>query len=337
MISRMIPSFADVQAAAVRIAPYAVRTPLVESWVLSALTGGRVFLKLETLQRTGSFKFRGACNRLAMIPQDQRAKGVVAFSSGNHAQGVAAAAQLFGLPALIVMPADAPRPKIEGTRAFGAEIVTYDRIGEDREAIAGRLCAERGAVLVKPFDDAGIIAGQGTVGLEIAAAARHLGITLDEVLAPCSGGGLVSGIALGLNGSGVTARVHSVEPENFDGMRRSLEAGARVQAPGGKLSIADALMAPIPGAIVFALAKDLLAPGLAVSDAELERAVVFAAQKLKLLVEPGGAAALAALLAGKLDVRGKSVALVLSGGNAEFAAIAEMVSKFGASTGHHAG
>jgi threonine dehydratase len=323
----MIPGFADVQAAALRIAPHAVRTPLVESWQLNALTGGRVFLKLEILQRTGSFKFRGACNRLAMIPENQRAKGVVAFSSGNHAQGVAAAARLFGMPALIVMPSDAPRPKIEGTRAFGAEIVTYDRVREDREAIAAGICAERGAVLVKPFDEAGIIAGQGTVGLEIAAAAGDLGVTLDDVLVPCSGGGLVSGIALGLKGAGVAARVHSVEPENFDGMKRSLEAGARVQAPGGKLSIADALMAPIPGAVVFEVAKDLLAPGFAVSDAELERAVVFAAQQLKLLVEPGGAAGLAALLAGRLDAKGKTVAVVLSGGNVEFGQIAEMLAK----------
>jgi len=321
----MTPSFSDVVAAASRIAPHAVRTPLVESPVLNVLTGGRVFLKLELLQRTGSFKFRGACNRLAMIPREQRAHGVVAFSSGNHAQGVAAAAQLFGMPALIVMPSDAPRPKIEGTRAYGAEIVLYDRVREDREAIAGKICAERGAVLVKPFDDAGIIAGQGTAGLEIAEDAARFGAVLDEVLAPCSGGGLVSGIGLALKGSGVAAKVHSVEPENFDGMRRSLEAGARVSAPGGALSIADALMAPIPGVIVFELARDLLAPGLAVSDAELERAMVFAAEKLKLLVEPGGTAALAALLAGKIDARDKTVALVLSGGNAEFGQIAQMV------------
>jgi threonine dehydratase len=327
----MTPSFADVVAAQARIAPHAVRTPLVESWQLNAITGGRVFLKLETLQRTGSFKFRGACNRLAMIPQSERAKGVVAFSSGNHAQGVAAAAQLFGMPALIVMPSDAPRPKIEGTRAFGAEIVPYDRVREDREAIAARICAERGAALVKPFDQPEIIAGQGTIGLEIAKACGHLGVELDEVLVPCSGGGLVSGIALALAGAGSTAKVHSVEPENFDGMKRSLEAGMRVQAPGGKLSIADALMAPIPGTIVFDLARYLLAPGFAVSDAELERAVVFAAEKLKLLVEPGGAAALAALLAGKIDARGKTVALVLSGGNAEFGAVAEMVRKAGSS------
>jgi len=326
----MAPDFDDVIAAQERIAPYAVRTPLVESWQLNALTGGRVFLKLELLQRTGSFKFRGACNRLAMIPREQRANGVVAFSSGNHAQGVAAAAALFGMPALIVMPSDAPRPKVEGTRAFGAEIVTYDRVREDREAIATRICAERGAVLVKPFDDAGIIAGQGTAGLEIAKAAAHLGILLDEVLVPCSGGGLVSGIALALAGAGATAKVHSVEPENFDGMKRSLEAGRRVQAPGGKLSIADALMAPIPGVVVFEVAKGLLAPGFTVSDAELERAMAYAAQELKLLVEPGGAAGLAALLAGKIDAKNKTVAIVLSGGNVEFAQLAEIVGRLSA-------
>src|SRR3954470_15388546 len=313
----MTPTFTDVTAAAARIAPYAVRTPLVESWQLNQETGGRIFLKLETLQRTGSFKFRGACNRLAMIPEQDRANGVVAFSSGNHAQGVAAAAQIFGMPAVIVMPSDAPRPKIEGTRAFGATIVEYDRVRDDREAIASRICAERGAVLVKPYDDAGIIAGQGTVGLEIAHAGQQLGITLDEVLVPCSGGGLVSGVALGLQGAGSGAKVHSVEPENFAGMKLSLEEGQRATAAGGKLSIADALMAPTPGVIVFEVANALLAPGLAVSDAELERAMAFAAKKLKLLVEPGGAAALAALLAGKLDVKGKTIALVLSGGNGD--------------------
>ena len=315
----MIPTFEDVKAAAARIAPHAVRTPLVESPALNAATGGRIFLKLENLQRTGSFKFRGACNRLAMIPQDARVNGVVAFSSGNHAQGVAAAAQLFGMPAVIVMPADAPPPKIEGTRRYGATIVSYDRLRDDREAIAARICAERQAVLVKPFDDAGIIAGQGTAGLEIAEDAARFGVRLDEVLAPCSGGGLVSGVALGLKGSGVAARVHSVEPENFDGMKRSLAAGERVTAPGGALSIADALMSPFAGEIVFELARGLLAPGIAVSDAELQDAMAFAARELKLLVEPGGAAALAAVLAGKVDVRDRAVALVLSGGNADFA------------------
>jgi threonine dehydratase len=250
---------------------------------------------------------------------------VVAFSSGNHAQGVAAAAKLFAMPALIVMPSDAPRPKIEGTTALGAEVVLYDRQTEDREAIAGCIQAERGATLVKPFDDPAIIAGQGTAGLEVVEDAARMGVAFDEVLSPCSGGGLVSGIALAMKES--KAKIRSVEPENFDGMRRSLAAGARTAAPGGKLSIADALMAPIPGVHVFELVKDLLSPGLAVSYAELEAAVAFAATKLKLLVEPGGAASLAALLAGKAS--GKSVCLVLSGGNADFDQIAEMVRSVG--------
>ena len=318
-----IAAYVDVLAAQKRIAPYAIRTPLVESPILGTRIGGRVFLKLELMQRTGSFKFRGALKRILLIPERERAMGVVAFSSGNHAQGVAAAAKLFSMPALIVMPSDAPRPKIEGTRALGAEVVLYDRQHEDREAIAGPIRDERGATLMKPFDDPAIIAGQGTAGLEIAEDAARLGVTLDEVLSPCSGGGLVSGIALAMKDAGV--KVRSVEPENFDGMRRSLEAGERVPAPGGKLSIADALMAPMPGVHVFALAKDLLAPGLTVSDAEIEQAVAFAATRLKLLVEPGGAAALAALLAGKTS--GKSICLVLSGGNADFAQIAAIVTK----------
>jgi threonine dehydratase len=324
-----IPTFGDIVAAAARIKPHAVRTPLVESPALSALTGGRVFLKLETLQRTGSFKFRGAFNRLSLIPESERAGGVVAFSSGNHAQGVAAAARLFGMRALIVMPSDAPRPKVDGTRDLGAEIVFYDRRQDDREAIAMRICSERGATLIRPFDDPGIIAGQGTVGLEIAEDAARLGVALNAVAAPCSGGGLVSGTALGLKGAGSAARVHSVEPENFDGLRRSLAAGKRLAAPGagggGALSMADALMAPMPGVHVFALAQGLLAPGLAVSEAELDRAVSFAAQRLKLLVEPGGTAGLAALLAGK--VAGNNIALVLSGGNAEFGAVAASVAR----------
>jgi len=319
-----VPTFADVKEAAARIAPYAVRTPMVESPALSVMRGGcRVFLKLESLQRTGSFKFRGAANRILMIPKDRRDAGVVAFSSGNHAQAVAAMAQLLKIPALIVMPADAPKAKIEGTRAFGAEIVTYDRVHDDREAIADRTCKERGATLIKPYDDPQVIAGQGTAGLEIAEDAVRIGVSLDAVAAPCSGGGLVTGIALALKGAGCAAFVHSVEPENFDGMRRSLTAHARSTAPGGKLSIADALMAPTPGHHVFAVADGLLAPGLAVTDEELARAVAFAASKLKLLVEPGGAAALAAFLAGKMEA--KTVVLVISGGNADFATVANAV------------
>lgn len=307
----ILPTHQDVRAAADRIRPHAVRTPLAESPVLSARTGGRVFLKLETLQRTGSFKFRGACNAVAQLSPERLRAGVVAFSSGNHAQGVAAAAALFGAPALIVMPKDVPPAKLAGTRAHGAEVVFYDRVQDDREAIAARICAERGATLIKPFDQAEIIAGQGTVGLEIAEDAAHLGVALQTVLTPCSGGGLASGLALGLNGA---AQVRTVEPENFDGMKRSLEAGRRVAAPGGALSIADALMAPMPGEIVFQVAKDRLGPGLAVSDDALRRAIAFAREHLKLVVEPGGAAALAALLDGVAQEQ--AVAIVLSGGNA---------------------
>jgi threonine dehydratase len=307
----MTPTIADVRQAAERIRPHAVRTPLVESPVLGARIGGRVFLKLETLQRTGSFKFRGACNAIAQLRPEQLRAGVVAFSSGNHAQGVAAAAALFGAPALIVMPKDAPAAKLEGTRALGAEIVFYDRRSDDREAIAAKLCAERGATLIKPFDQAEIIAGQGTVGLEIAEDMARLGIRPNTVLVPCSGGGLASGTALGLDGAGT---VRTVEPENFDGMKRSLEAGQRVAAPGGALSVADALMAPMPGAIVFEIARTRLGPGLAVSDEALRRAMAYAASTLKQVVEPGGGAALAALLEGA--VPGGVVVVVLSGGNA---------------------
>ncbi len=214
---------------------------------------------------------------------------MVAFSSGNHAQGVAAAARLFGISAVIVMPKDAPRAKIEGTRALGAEIVFYDRLAEDREAIAARLREERGATLVRPFDDAGVVAGQGTIGMEIARQAAARGVPkLDAVLVPCSGGGVVSGIALALSGASPGTRAISVEPERFDGMRLSLASGERSAAPGGALSMADALMAPAPGRVPFALAKKLMADGLTVGDRELAAAVAYAATVLKLIIEPGG-------------------------------------------------
>jgi threonine dehydratase len=316
-MSVAVPTFADVEAAAARIAPYAARTPLLESAELNARMGGRIFLKPETLQRTGSFKFRGAMNTVLQIPADRRPAGVVAFSSGNHAQGVAAAAAEFGLPATIVMPRDAPAAKIEGTRRLGAKIVFYDRLKDDREAIAREIVGQSGATLIQPFDNAMVVAGQGTIGLEIAADAKARGVTLDTVATPCGGGGLVSGVALALSGASPGTQVFGVEPERFDGMRLSLAAGERRPAPGGALSIADALMAPAPGHIPFAIAKDRLAGVLTVSDAELERAVSFAFHRLKLVVEPGGAAALAALLAGKIAAKNKAVALVLTGGNCD--------------------
>ncbi|HEX4292948.1 MAG TPA: threonine/serine dehydratase [Rhizomicrobium sp.] len=317
-----IPTFADVEAAAARIAPYATRTPLLEFAELNARAGGRVFLKPEMFQRTGSFKFRGAVNTVLQIPPERRAGGVVAFSSGNHAQGVAAAAQIFGLKATIVMPKDAPAPKIAGTRKLGAEVIFYDRHSDDREAIAREIVERTGATLIQPFDNAMVVAGQGTAGLEIAADVKALGVMLDMALAPCGGSGLVAGIALALSGTSPSTKVIGVEPERFDGMRLSLAAGERTQAPGGALSIADALMAPMPGQIPFAIAKKILGGAIAVSDAELERAVSFAAQRLKLIVEPGGAAALAALLAGKFDTGNKAIAVVLTGGNCDIATVA---------------
>ncbi|MDE2183300.1 MAG: threonine/serine dehydratase [Alphaproteobacteria bacterium] len=315
----IIPTFSDIEAAADVLAPHNVETPLVENAELNARLGGRLFLKLETLQRTGSFKFRGAMNRISRIPSQDRARGVVAFSSGNHAQGVAAAAALLGIPALIVMPKDAPRTKVQGTRARGAEVVFYDRQTDDREAIALRICEERGATLIRPFDDPYIVAGQGTIGLEIARAAAARGVQLDAVLAPCSGGGLVSGIALAFATQSPSTGVGSVEPENFDGMRRSLVQRRRVAAPGGRPSVADALMAPTPGEVPFAIAQCHLRFALAVRDEDMTSAAAEALSSLKILVEPSGAAALAAALTTKFPVSGKNVAVVLSGANCDVA------------------
>lgn len=318
-----IPTFADVEAAAVRIAPWAVRTPLLESFELNSRLGARIFIKPETLQRTGSFKFRGALNTVLQIPLAERQCGVVAFSSGNHAQGVAAAAGLFDMPATIVMPKDAPETKIAGTRRLGATVVFYDRHKDDREAIAREIVDRTGATLIQPFDNAMVVAGQGTTGLEIAADAKARGASLDAVLAPCGGGGLISGLALALSGASPATEVMAVEPERFDGMRLSLAAGERHLAPGGAPSLADALMAPQPGKIPFAIAKERLTYVLTVSDLELRRAVSYACLRLKLIVEPGGAAALAATLAAKFDIKNKVIAIVLTGANCDIATVAD--------------
>ena len=318
-----IPSFDDVRAAAALIAPWAVRTPLLESPELNERLSGRVFLKPEMLQRTGSFKFRGALNSILQIPLEKRSNGAVAYSSGNHAQGVAAAAALFGISATIVMPHDAPTSKIAGTRRLGAEVVFYDRHKDDREAIARGMVERTGATLIQPFDNALVVAGQGTIGLEIAADVEARGVTLDAVLCPCGGGGLVSGLALGLSGTSPGTKVIAVEPERYDGMRLSLAARERMPAPGGQLSLADALMAPMPGLIPFAIARELLEDGISVSDSDLQRAVSYACQRLKLIVEPGGAAALAALLSAKFDMKNKVIALVLTGGNCDLATVAD--------------
>jgi threonine dehydratase len=310
-----LPTAADVDAAASRLAGVALRTPLISSPVLNAAVGARVFLKAETLQRTGSFKFRGAYNKLSTIPQEKRAGGVVAYSSGNHAQGVAAAAQILGMRAVIVMPSDAPRPKRERTAALGAEVVLYDRDREDRTAIARGIAEQRGAVLVPPFDDPMVIAGQGTTGREIVEDLAALGLAPEVVVVGASGGGLIAGISLAIKARVPGAKLYSAEPEGFDDTARSFKSGKREANARMSGTICDALMTNTPGAITFEINRKLVGEGIVASDAEVGRAVAFAFRELKLVVEPGGAIGLAALLAGKLDVKGKVVVGVLSGGN----------------------
>ena len=315
----------DILAAKKVLARYAVRTPLLSSPVLDARLGARVFLKPELLQRTGSFKFRGAFNKISAIPPAARRGGVVAFSSGNHAQGVAAAAAILQMPAVIVMPADAPHSKRERTRAYGAEVVLYDRDKEDREAIARGIATKRGATLVPPYDDALVIAGQGTVGLEIAEDMNALGLVPEVVIAPVSGGGLIAGTAVAIKARFPDARLISAEPEGFDDHARSLQAGHREPHRAVGRTICDALMASIPGEITFAINIELLSQGVTTSDAEVGEAVRFAFTELKLVVEPGGAVGLAALLAGKLDVAGRNVVIVLSGGNVDADVYARLI------------
>ena len=323
-----LPQFADIEDAARRIAPWAVRTPLLENPALNARIGARVLVKAEPFQRTGTFKFRGACNRILLIPEQERRHGVVAFSSGNHAQGVAAAASLFGIAATIVMPHDAPRAKMEGTRSYGAQIVTYDRFKDDREAIAKDIQSRSGATLIKPFDDPFIVAGQGTAGLEMVRQARELGVEFSEVYVPAGGAGLVSGIALAFAKESPATRIVAVEPENYNGLERSLAAGERTSAPGGQPSLADALMAPMPGEIPFAIAKQRVAGGMSVGDTELARAVSFCIRTLKIVAEPGGSAGLAALLSQKRQVGDAPIGIVLSGGNADPETLFECCARF---------
>ena len=312
-----LPTFADVQAAAQRLQDLAVRTPLIESPALNDRVGGRVLMKAETLQRTGSFKFRGAFNRISQIPEADRAGGVVAYSSGNHAQGVAAAAALLGLPAVIVMPADAPAIKVENTRGYGAEVVFYDRYSEKREEIGATIAKERKATLVKPYDDPGVIAGQGTCGLEIFEEAKRRDVTLDALLVCCGGGGLTAGCGLALEALSPSTALYTVEPQGYDDTKLSFHAGKPVPHGEAPSSICDALLAPRPGDLTFAVNRDRMAGGLTVSDAEVKEAMRYAFRTLKLVIEPGGAVCLAAVLAGKLDVAGRATGITLSGGNVD--------------------
>ena len=320
-----LPNYDDVLAAAERLGPLAVRTPLIEHPALNERTGGRVLLKPEIMQRVGSFKFRGAYNAVSRLDRDRFPGGVVACSSGNHAQGVAAAATICGMKSLIVMPQDAPQLKMARTRRYGAEVVTYDREREDRDAIARALCTERKAAFIPPFDHIDVIAGQGTVGLEIIQQAEALNARPDAVLAPCSGGGLITGIALAVKKLSPTTDVYSAEPAGFDDLARSLESGRRERNAQLSGSICDALLVATPGEITFEIARQTLAGGVAVSDEEVRSAMRFAFEELKLVVEPGGAVALAAILSGKVPTRGRTIACVLSGGNVDPALFAQII------------
>ncbi len=310
-------TFADIEAAAGRLEGLAVRTPLIESPALNAELGARVLLKPETLQRGGAFKFRGAMNRIQQMSVEARARGVVACSSGNHAQGVALAARMLGAPAVIVMPADAPAMKVANTRAYGAEVIHYDRYSEDREAITNRISEERGMTIVWPFDDAGVIAGQGTVGLELVRQAEEIGATLDVVLTPVGGGGLLAGVSTAVRKLSPRTAILGVEPEAFDDTRRSFDSGRRETIDPAARGICDALQSPSPGAITFPINRANVDGIATVSDADVAEAIRYAYTTLKLVVEPGGVVGLAALLSGVVDVEDVTVGVVLSGGNVD--------------------
>ncbi len=317
MMKLDLPVFEDVLAAAKRLEGMAVKTPVMESSWLNDIAGGRVFIKPECLQRTGSFKFRGAWNFISRLDEKNTPGGVVAFSSGNHAQGVAAAAAIQNLPALIVMPGDSPAMKIANTKALGAEIVTYDRASEDRQEVTRHHLVARNAILVPPFDHKFIMAGQGTVALELVDWGQENQLTFDQLLVPTGGGGLVGGSALVFTEKLPEAAIFSVEPEKFDDYRRSLIAGKVVANEATTGSICDAIMTPSPGTLTFAVNQSRLSSGLVVGDDEVCQAMRFAFERLKLVVEPGGAVALAAILSGKIDCKGKHTAIILSGGNVD--------------------
>ncbi|NCF23278.1 MAG: pyridoxal-phosphate dependent enzyme [Gammaproteobacteria bacterium] len=315
-----------IEAAAGRLEGVAVRTPLICNDELDRVAGGRVLVKAENLQAIGSFKIRGAYNLMSQLSAAEAAQGVVAFSSGNHAQGVALAGRLLGIHAAIVMPEDAPRAKIENTRRLGGEVITYDRYTGDREAIASRIAAERGAAVVPSYDHEHIIAGQGTVGLEIAEQALEMRMPPDQVLINCGGGGLSAGSGVALKARLQSVSVRTVEPVDFDDTARSLAAGERLSIAAGARSICDSLLAESPGKLPFEIHRRLFDPGLTVNDREVRDAMRFAFQHLKMVVEPGGAVSLAAVLNGKIETVGKTTAVVISGGNVDleqFAAIQE--------------
>lgn len=314
-----LPTYESVLAAAKRLEGHVRQTPVFAGTPLDQRLGARLFFKAECLQYTGSFKIRGAMNRLLQLNNVERSAGVVAFSSGNHAQGISRAARLLGIPALIVMPEDAPRVKVQGVEADGASIHFYDRVTESREKIATRIAAERGAVLVPSFDDVDIISGQGTVGLEFAGQLQAMDEELDHLVCCAGGGGLISGIALAFSRLSPTTKIWTAEPEGHDDWARSLETGERISnAKDAPASICDAILTPVPGEITFALGRQLFAGGMVAGEEDIRMAMKLAFRNLKLVVEPGGAAALAALLRSMpANWAGKRIGVVLSGGNVD--------------------
>ncbi len=306
-----------IEAAAERLKGHARQTPILTSPFIDEIAGRRVLLKPECLQHTGSFKFRGAWSAISVLDEASRARGVIAYSSGNHAQGVARAATMHGIASVIVMPSDAPHLKIENTKALGAEVVMYDRENESREEIGESLAAERGLTLIRPFDEPQVIAGQGTTGLEIARQAADLGVTKGDVLVCCGGGGLTSGIALALEGHAPDLRVRPCEPEGFDDVKRSLETGSIQGNNAASGNICDAILTPRPGDITFPILKRLCGPGLTISEDEALQAMALAFLRLKIVLEPGGAASLASALFRKDEIEGDAVIVVASGGNVD--------------------
>ena len=320
-----IPTAEDVLAARQRITPYIIRTPMLQNAELDHLTGGTILLKPEVLQRTGAFKLRGATNALRCLGPEQLQRGVVTYSSGNHGQAIACAAQALGIAATIVMPSDAPVIKRESTARWGAKIIAYDRARENREAIAQEIVSRSGVTLIPPYEHADVIAGQGTLALELADDAKAAGLVLDALLVCTGGGGLIAGCALALSSASPATQIYAVEPAGWDDTARSLKSGQREKNDLLGSTFCDALLTPTPGCLTFSINRQLLAGGFAVTDPQVITAMKFAAASCKLVLEPGGAVALAALLAGIFDARGLTVGVVLSGGNIDLADFARVV------------
>jgi threonine dehydratase len=323
-----LPDYSDVTDAARQIAGEAYRTPLLENEVLNERLGGRILIKPECLQRTGSFKFRGAFNRLSRLDQDQRSSGVVAFSSGNHAQGVALAARLLGMPATIVMPSDAPKIKSDGVRRLGGTVVEYDRATGDREAVSAEIADRTGATIIPSYDDPFIIAGQGTAGLEVAEDLQALGVSPDLFVCCAGGGGLIAGCGLAIKHDFPNCEIWAAEPDGFDDHKKSLAAGERVSNERKSGSLQDAIITPMPGALPFQLNRNQLTGGVTASDDDTLEAIAFIWKHLKLVAEPGGATALASLLNGQIDTGGKTTVVVITGGNVDPAIYCQALERF---------